>query len=109
MRDNVRGGALTETTFFVMLALYRPNHGYGIMRFIEEKTNGRLVLGAGTLYGAINNLVSKGWIAPCGEEPGSAKKLYTITETGRKVAERELERLMELCDIAQEIIERSGD
>ena len=51
MRDNARGGALTEVTFFILLALYRPKHGYAIMQFIEEKTGGRLVLGAGTLFG----------------------------------------------------------
>lgn len=47
MRDNARGGALTEVTFFILLALYRPKHGYAIMQFIEEKTGGRPVLGAG--------------------------------------------------------------
>lgn len=109
MRDHVRGGALTETTFFVLLALYRPNHGYGIMQFIEQKTNGRLLLGAGTLYGAINTLQKKGWIAPYGEEQDSRKKLYLITEKGRQVAEKELERLTDLCGTAREIIEGSGD
>ena len=53
MRDNVKGGALTEVTFFILLSLYKPKHGYAIMQFIEEKTGGRLSLGAGTLYGAI--------------------------------------------------------
>ena len=52
MKDNVKGGALTEVTFFILLSLYTPKHGYAIMQFIEEKTGGRLVLGAGSLYGA---------------------------------------------------------
>ena len=62
MKDNVKGGALTEVTLYILLALYNPNHGYGIMQFVEEKTNSRLILGAGTLYGAINTLVDKKWI-----------------------------------------------
>ena len=109
MRDHVKGGALTETTFFVLLALYRPNHGYGIMQFIEQETKGRLSLGPGTLYGAINALLGKGWIAPFGEEQDSRKKLYLITEEGRRVAEKELKRLIELCGIARKIIKGSGD
>lgn len=109
MRDHVKGGALTETTFFVLLALYRPNHGYGVMQFIEQKTNGRLSLGAGTLYGAINTLIKKGWITPYDEEQDSRKKLYHITAAGKKVAERELQRLTDLCGIARCIIEGSGD
>ena len=53
MRDNARGGALTEVTFFILLALYRPKHGYAIMQFIEEKTGGRLTgpKGAAALLG----------------------------------------------------------
>jgi len=38
MRDNAKSGALTEVTFFVLLSLYEPKHGYAIMQFIEEKT-----------------------------------------------------------------------
>ena len=52
MRDNMKGGALTEVTFYILLSLYAPKHGYAVMQFIEEKTGGRLSLGAGTLYGA---------------------------------------------------------
>ena len=59
MRDNVNGGALTEVTFYILLSLYTPKHGYAVMQFIEEKTAGRLLLGAGTLYGALNSLKKK--------------------------------------------------
>ena len=59
MRDNAKGGALTEVTFYILLSLYTPKHGYAVMQFIEEKTDGRLSLGAGTLYGALNSLQDK--------------------------------------------------
>ena len=62
MRDNMKGGALTEVTFYILLSLYAPKHGYAVMQFIEEKTGGRLSLGAGTLYGALNSLQEKIWI-----------------------------------------------
>ena len=42
MRDNMKGGALTEVTFYILLSLYAPKHGYAVMQFIEEKTGGRL-------------------------------------------------------------------
>lgn len=58
MRDHVRGGALTEVTFYILLSLYIPRHGYAVMQFVEEKTGGRLLLGAGTLYGALNAFFS---------------------------------------------------
>ena len=59
MRDNVKSGALTEVTFYILLSLYSPKHGYAVMQFIEEKTGGRLSLGAGTLYGALNSMQEK--------------------------------------------------
>lgn len=103
MRDNAKGGALTEVTFFILLALYTPNHGYGVMQFIKDRTEGRLVLGAGSLYGAINNLVSKDWIAPTDDGDGR-KKEYVITELGREIAATELTRIRALCAIAEDII-----
>ena len=42
MRDNAKGGALTEVTFYILLSLYAPKHGYAVMQFVEEKTGGRL-------------------------------------------------------------------
>lgn len=104
MRDNVKSGALTEVTFYILLSLYTPKHGYAIMQFIEEKTNGRLSLGAGTLYGAINTLQEKGWITLYGDSDGR-KKEYLITRLGKEIAEKELIRLHELTQIATEIIQ----
>ncbi len=103
MKDNVKSGALTEVTFFILLSLFEPKHGYAIMQFISEKTAGRLVLGAGSLYGALNTLTEKGWIAPYGTGNGRTKE-YMITAEGRKIAKKELDRLKELTGIAELII-----
>ena len=103
MRDNVKGGALTEVTFYILLSLFTPKHGYAIMQFIEEKTGGRLSLGAGTLYGALNTLEDKGWIARYGDNEGR-KKEYLITALGKEIAEKELARLQELTQTAARIM-----
>lgn len=103
MRDNVKGGALTEVTFYILLSLYSPKHGYAVMQFIEEKTDGRLSLGAGTLYGALNSLKDKGWIKPCGNNE-DRKKEYIITPEGKEIAEKEYVRLKELVNVASGII-----
>ncbi|WP_434793355.1 hypothetical protein TPDSL_27920 [Terrisporobacter petrolearius] len=102
MKENVKGGALTEVTLYILLALYSPNHGYGIMQFVDEKTKGRLVLGAGTLYGAINTLADKKWIELVHEE--KKKKDYLITKLGKEIVNKELERLNNVLDLANEII-----
>ncbi len=99
----MKGGALTEVTFFILLSLYTSKHGYAIMQFIGEQTGGRLQLGAGTLYGALTSLQDKGWIAPCEDSEGR-KKEYQITPRGREIAEKELIRLQEITHIADGII-----
>ena len=103
MRDNVKSGALTEVTFFILLALYQLRHGYAIMQFVEEKTEGRLMIGAGSLYGALDSLSKKGWIAVY-DDSDVRKKEYVITDEGKFIAERELKRIQSLACIAEEII-----
>lgn len=86
--------ALTETTYYILLSLYRPLHGYGIMQRTAELSGGRVRLAAGTLYGALNALVDKGWIALLPVE--GRKKEYRLTSDGEKILRNELERLREL-------------
>lgn len=104
MREHVKGGALTEVTFCILLSLYTPRHGYAVMQFIQKQTGGRLLLGAGTLYGALTALEKKGWIEPHGEQ-GGRKKAYRITAAGRDAAEKELARLQRLARAAEKIME----
>ena len=91
---------MTEAIYYILLALQEPLHGYGIMQKTSSMSNGRLVLSAGTLYGAISNLLEKGWILPCGEssDTDGRRKLYQITDKGQEVLLAELERLEELVE-----------
>jgi DNA-binding PadR family transcriptional regulator len=88
--------ALTETTYYILLSLYKPQHGYGIMQQVEELSKGRIRLAAGTLYGALSAMCEKGWIANLPVEEGSRKKEYKITESGLSVLASEIKRLKEL-------------
>jgi Transcriptional regulator PadR-like family. len=51
--------ALTEAVYYILLALQQPLHGYGIMQQTSTLSKGRLSLSAGTLYGALSNLLEK--------------------------------------------------
>lgn len=108
MKHKIQESPLTETALLVMLAMYKPNHGYGVMQFVEEKTNGRVVFGPGTLYGAINNLAKKRWIIPCVAMEGERKKEYIITDLGKEQVIAELERMKEVCRIGLEITSAGG-
>lgn len=97
--------ALTEAVYYILLSLTEPLHGYGIMQNVEQLSNGRVRLAAGTLYGAINTLLEKGWITSLSEEKGSRKKEYLITDRGREMLHSEIARLKELIENGNRILE----
>lgn len=96
--------ALTEAVYYILLSLDEPLHGYGIMQNVEQLSHGRVRLAAGTLYGALNTMVSKGWIESLDAGASSRKKEYVITAEGRQVARQELERLQELTHNGETVI-----
>jgi DNA-binding PadR family transcriptional regulator len=96
-------GALTEAVFYILLSLYTSMHGYRIMQNVKELSKGRVILGAGTLYGAINTLLEKNWIKSIEGEKDSRKKEYIITDLGKSVVNIEIARLEELINNGKQI------
>ncbi|MEQ8156513.1 MAG: PadR family transcriptional regulator [Clostridiaceae bacterium] len=95
---------LTEALFYILLAVRKPNHGYGIIQDVSEMTEGRVTLGPGTLYGAINSMLKKGWISLYSEDKESRKKKeYLITIEGKKVFQNEVKRMNELLENAKKM------
>lgn len=93
---------LTEVIFYILLALRTPRHGYAIIQDVSALTRGRVVLGAGTLYGALKTLEQKKWIEVTCVDPGSRKKKeYRLTPCGRQVFEDERARLKEALENAE--------
>lgn len=97
--------ALTEAVYYILLSLIHPMHGYGIMQNVEKLSNARVKLAAGTLYGAINTLLDKGWILSLPGERESKKKEYQITEKGKGMLQAEILRLRELIENGERILE----
>lgn len=104
MTESSERGALTEAVFYILLSLYTPMHGYGIMQNVRELSSDRVNLGPGTLYGAINTLLGKNWIRAIEGEKDSRKKEYEITDLGKSVVVGEIERLEELIENGKRII-----
>jgi len=85
--DNLR---LSESTYAILLAARNPLHGYGIMLRVKQMSAGRIVIGPGTMYGALKKLIADGWVSV---ESAGAQKLYTTTSVGLAAARQEFERL----------------
>lgn len=99
---------LTESTYYILLSLVVPRHGYGIMQQAEQLSGGRVRLAAGTLYGALNALCEKGWILPLPVTGDSRRKEYRITEKGLAVLRGELERLRRLVENGEAILKEDA-
>jgi DNA-binding PadR family transcriptional regulator len=82
---------LTEATYYILLAVDEPLHGYGVMQKVETISTGTVRLGPGTLYGAFQSLEKEGLICMVREE--ERRKCYQLTEKGRQVLAAQVERL----------------
>ena len=82
---------LTEATYYIMLSLMEPLHGYGVMQKVEEISQGTVKVGPGTLYGVFSNLEKEGLIVKVKEE--DRRKSYALTHKGQQVLLTQIERL----------------
>lgn len=91
---------LTETTYYILIALIEPGHGYYIMQKVEELSAGKVRIAAGTMYGAIDNLL-KWKLIQSVPSTDARRKVYQITVEGKNVLELEVARLKFLVQVAE--------
>ncbi len=113
-RDDRPTRPLTPATFHILLSLtHEAAHGYHIKRMVEERTNGAVLLGAGTLYAGIRRMTNDGLIEetdpPQDEgdvEPGPRRRFYAITPRGSEVLKGEIARLESDLEAARAVVRR---
>ena len=93
---------MTETAFYILFCLQKPNHGYGIVQMVEKMTDGGVRLAPGTMYGSLSKMEKDGVIRFVREE--DKRKIYEITELGLEILGIELDRIRRLYKITQEEI-----
>jgi DNA-binding PadR family transcriptional regulator len=94
---------LTETTFYIMLSLVEPSHGYAIMQNVEQLSHNKVKVAAGTLYGAIENLLKQKLIVEVKDED-KRRRVYTLTPEGNELLKLEIERLKHLISISKDLV-----
>jgi DNA-binding PadR family transcriptional regulator len=104
---------LTEPSFFILLSLaVEPRHGYAIIKEVESMSAGRVVLATGTLYTALRRMLEDGWIERSDDGAsngdGRERKLYRLTEEGRRIFKLEAERLQTLVHLTNLRIAAGG-
>ena len=92
---------LTPQMFYILLALYKPMHGYDIMQKVKELTSGEIQIGAGTLYSLLPRFEQEYYIRLVKEE--NKRKIYQITKNGKEKLRQEKERMSKQIELLQEV------
>ena len=98
---------LTPAMYHILLGLADgEKHGYAILKEVARRTDDRVRLSAGTLYGNLSRLESAGLIAESSRRPevvldDERRRYYRLTEFGRGVAVAEAERMEEAVEQAR--------
>ena len=97
---------LTPALFHVLLSLADGDkHGYAILKEVENRTDGEVVLSTGTLYGIVKRLLAEGLIRELASLSDERRTAYRLTPFGRKVALAEAERLRTLVATARRLLQ----
>lgn len=92
---------LSESSYYILLTLVKPLHGYGVMQKVEQISKAAVTIGPGTLYGAFSTLEKAGLIVMTGQE--ERRKLYTLTENGRQVLLEQIQRIEMMAENGREV------
>lgn len=94
---------LTETTYYVLMALMKPSHGYLIMQDVEELSGGEVRMAAGTMYGAIENLLKLKYIKQVASDD-DRRKVYIISEEGKDIFNQQRLRYLHMIKISDDVL-----
>jgi DNA-binding PadR family transcriptional regulator len=94
---------LTESTYYILLALIEPLHGYVVMQRVREMSRGSVEVGPGTLYGVLSKLLQEGLVRMVKEE--KRRKVYELTPKGKDVLRAQIERLEIMTQAGSVLIE----
>ena len=91
---------MTESSYYILLSLMKPLHGYAIMQNVEMLSEGTVTIAPGTLYGALENLTKQKLILLLEINSDKRRKEYLITQLGMLVLHMECDRMRKLIQIS---------
>lgn len=94
---------LTETTYYILLSLLEPAHGYIMMQKVEQLSNQSVRIAAGTMYGAIENLLKQQLIKSV-KSTDKRRKTYIITEKGIEILRLDCKRMKHITQITDKLL-----
>jgi DNA-binding PadR family transcriptional regulator len=96
---------LPDSAFYILLLLLEANHGYMVMKEVEELTDGVVAIGPASMYTTIKKLLNAGLIEQL-EDAGEGRKIYFTTDLGKEMLKREVERKKKMVRHAEIALEK---
>lgn len=105
--NSLESEQLTDSMYYILLALLDRRHGYAIMKFIEDLTKKEVCIGPGTLYTLLKKLSKANWIQLYSLD-NERTKVYEITEEGRAALMNEFKRRKNMVDDGEKVLREAG-
>jgi DNA-binding PadR family transcriptional regulator len=107
-KSSLDSGILNDSAFYILSTVITEKHGYLIMKLIEEKTNGQVMIGPASLYTTLKKLLDAELIMKK-ETSDDSTKIYEITPRGLEVLEKDIQRKNEMIQFARYFIENKEE
>lgn len=105
--NSLESEQLTDAMYYILLSLVEERHGYAIMKFIEDITEGHVNMGPGTLYTLLKKLCKAEWIMQTSNE-AERQKTYKITMKGLTILRNEYHRRCHMVEEGRRILKEAG-
>lgn len=105
-RKSLDDEELTDTNFYILLALMEPLHGYAIMQKVKELSDSKFEIGPASLYTSLKKLTDNELLTV---EAQNDKKIYKLTKNGISLLEKDFKRREALVECARRIVRERGD
>ena len=103
-KDSIDVGELTDSAFYILSSVIEEKHGYLIMKTIEKFTNNEVVIGPASLYTTLKKLLAAE-LVELNSDTDENKKVYRITNKGREMLIKEIERKKQMVKFAENFLD----
>lgn len=102
-KDSIDIGELTDSAFYILSSVVDEKHGYLIMKTIEKFTNNEVTIGPASLYTTLKKLLAAD-LVELNRDTDENKKIYKITNKGREMLIKEIERKKQMIKFAENFL-----
>jgi DNA-binding PadR family transcriptional regulator len=95
---------LTDSTYYILLALVKPIHGYGIMQKVQEISKGEMIIGPASLYSILKKLQDSDYIELL-EDNEERRKTYTLTTKGKEIFKKDINRRISMVEQGKKVLQ----